>query len=304
MRGEQESNCLSFIRQAVFCKEGHPVENPFTHKTYLDVSDDEFKKDRIWLVNSECHKSYFGLTENDREEFESILRTAKPNSDLSRFPDFVFENGFIEHFQITSSHTNRKGSVHQKEESEFISKVESETEKIKQEWSETPSFDEVRSKSWAHTNPAHTHEFLVDSFKHCWEHHLESYSKYAGSKEISIFMIEYPEFALSMCEDVYHGWINGMSHGDMRGQEKFRCYRLSRDKQLLNYIYQFKDDIKYVIFINLESFEVIRLENIPYLLKLMPWDYLIAPMLVHTVSTLHNITIPWIGEEGEKDEQT
>ncbi len=304
MRGDQELKCLNILKKAIFCKDGQPMENPYTHKTYLDMSDNEFKKNRIGLVNSECHKFYFGLTENDREEFESILRIVKPNPDLSKFPDFVFANGFIEHFQITSSQTNRKGSVHKKEESIFISKVESETEKLMQEWNEKPSFNEVRSKSWVHTNPVHTYEFLVDSFKSNWEHHLESYKKYTDSKEISIFMIEYSEVALSMCEDVYHDWINGMSHGDMRGQEKFNCYRLSRNKRLLDYIYQFKDVIKYVIFINCERFEVIRLENIPYLLKLMPWDYLIASMPVKTVSTLSSITVSRICEEGEKDEQT
>lgn len=304
MRGEKEFKCIDLIRQAVFCKDGHPMENPFSHKTYLDVSNDEFKKDRIWFVNSECHKSYFGLTENDREEFENILWTAKPNSDLSKFPDFIFENGFIEHFQITSSRTNRKGSVHQKEESVFRSKVESETKKIKQEWNETPSFDEVRSKSWGHPNPEHSYEFLIDSFKSNWEHHMESYKKYTESKQIGIFMVEYPEVALAMCEDVYHDWINGMSHGDMRRQEHFNEYRLSRDKQLLNYIHQFKDDIKYVIFLNIERLEVICTENIPFLLKLMPWNYLILPMLVQNVSTLHNISVLWDSEKGGEDEQT
>lgn len=302
MRGDQELKCLNIIKEAIFCKDGHPMENPFTHKTYLDVSNDEFKKKKIWFVNSDCYNSYFGLLESDRKEFEYIVFSSKPNSNLSLFPDFVFDNGFIEHFQITSSKTNRKGSVHKKEESAFVSKVKSETEKIKQEWNETPSFDEVCSKSWVHTNPVHTYEFLVDSFKNNWEHHLESCKKYTGSKEVGIFMIEYSEVALSMYENVYHDWINGMSKGDMRGQEKFHCYRLSRDKQLLNYIYQFRDNIKYVIFINCERFEVIRLENIPYLLKLMPWDYLIVPMCVNNVASLHNITIPGVNEKGEKNE--
>lgn len=304
MRDDQELKCLNILKEAIFCKNGHPMENPFTHKTYLDVSDDEFKDERIWFINSDCHKSYFGLLESDRAEFEYIIRSSKSNPNLSLFPDFVFENGFIEHFQITSSKTNRKGSVHKREESIFKSKIESESEKIMQEWNETPSFDEVRSKSWIHPNPVHTYEFLIDSFKSNWERHLESCKKYTGSKEIGIFMIEYSEVALSMCENIYHEWINGMSHGDMRGQEKFDYYRLSRDKRLLNYIYQFRDDIKYVIFINCERFEVIRLESIPYLLKLIPWDYLIAPMLVQNFSMLYNKTVQWMDEEGDKDDQT
>ena len=51
-------------------------------------------------------------------------------------------------------------------------------------------------------------------------------------------MIEYDESALGMIECVYTDWINGMSQGDMRKQEDFKNYRLSRDKKILNYIYQ------------------------------------------------------------------
>lgn len=305
MRGDCELSCLNAVKDMVFCKNGQPMQNPFTHKTYLDVSTDEFKKDRIWLVNSDCHKSYFGLLENDREEFESVLKVAQPNPDASRFPDFIFENGFIEHFQVTSSAVTKKGAKHTKKENEFRRKVDADTEKLKEEWNETPSFDAVRSKSWAFTNPTHSYEFLVDSFKHNWEHHMGSYAKYTGSKQIGMFMIEYPEFALEMRENVYQDWIDGMSQGDMREQEKFKEYRLSRDKNLLQYIYQFKDEIQYVVFLNHMRIEVIRAENIPHLIKLLPWDYVIYPLMVNTVASVYNISVPVDPkQEGEIDDKT
>lgn len=243
--------------------------------------------------------------ETDRNEFEQILRKAEPNQKLSSFPDLVFANGFIEHFQVTSSAVTRKGSNHAKKESEFNHRVEDETKKIEDEWNQTPSFDEVRSKSWAFTNPTHSHDFLITSFKSNWEHHMDSYRKYNGAKEVGIFMVEYPEFALTMSENVYCDWINGMAQGDMRGQEKFKEYRLSRDKKLLEYIYQFREQIKYVIFVNRVRHEVIRTENIPYLLKLMPWDFVIYPLVVTTVSTVKNISVPAnLGQGGEQDDQT
>lgn len=305
MRGDCELRCLNAVKNMVFYRNGQPMQNPFTHKTYLDVSTDEFKKDRIWLVNSDCCKSYFGLLENDREEFESVLRVAQPNPDASRFPDFIFENGFIEHFQVTSSAVTKKGAKHTKKENEFRRKVDADTKKLKAEWNETPSFDAVRSKSWAFTNPTHSYEFLADSFKHNWEHHMGSYGKYIGSRQIGMFMIEYPEFALAMCENVYQNWIDGMSQGDMREQEKFKEYRLSRDKKLLQYVYQFKDKIKYVIFLNCKRIEVIRTENIPYLIKLLPWDYVIYPFMVNTVASVYNISVPVDPkQEGEIDDKT
>lgn len=305
MRGDQELKCLNIVKEAIFCKNGHPMENPFTHKTYLDVSDEEFKAERTWFVNSDCHKSYFGLLKRDRAEFENIIRTAKANHDANDFPDFVFDNGFIEHFQITSSKTNKKGSAHKKEESEYERKVESEIKEIMQEGNEAPNHDEGCSKTWEFSQPTHSYEFLFQSFKNNLEHHLKSYNKYTGSKEIGIFMIEYSEFALSMFANIKHDCINGMSHGDMPEHEKFFCYRLSRDKRLLNYIYEFKDIIKYVIFINCDGFEVIRLENIPCLLKLLPWDYSIVPNnFIDSTSLIYMGAINVNTKKEEKDERT
>ncbi len=306
MRGECELKCLNAVKDMVFCKNGQPMQNPLTHKTYLDVSNDEFKKDRIWLVNPECRKSYFGLVENDRKEFESVLRTVQPNPVDSHFPDFIFENGFIEHFQVTSSVVTKKGATHTKKENEFRRKVDTATERLKAEWSETPSFEAVRSKSWKFANPSYTYDLLVNSFKHNWEHHMESYEKYTGSKQIGIFMVEYPEIALTMYENVYQGWINGMSNGDMREQELWSEYRISRDKYLLQYVYQFRESIKYVIFRNYARVEVICTENIPYLLKLLPWEYLIGPLQqVTTVASVYSIDVPAaLKQEGETDDKT
>lgn len=300
MRGEKEQECLELVKKAIFTNDGQPIYHIFTGKMYLEVSDEEFEKEQIWFVNSKCQKSYFGLLEEDRKEIEQILRIAQPNQNLNDFPDFIFERGFIEHFQVSSSRTTRKGAEHTKRMRCFTDKVNKDIEEIEKTWNEIPSFDKVRSNHWIIQNPEHNHEYLIKSFKRNWEKHLESLRKYTGNVEIGIFMIEYPEFALSMCENIYEDWINGMSQGDMREQEKFYCYRLSRDKQLLNFMYQNKKYIKYVIFVYYKGFEIIRLDNIPYLLKLLPWDYLVYPLTVNLTSSLYNISIPKNIEKKEK----
>lgn len=144
----------------------------------------------------------------------------------------------------------------------------------------------LRSTSWTFEYGAHSYEDLKKSFQDSWEKHLQSLEKYNGTKEIGIFMIEYDESALGMIECVYTDWIIGMSQGDMRKQEDFKNYRLSRDKKILNYIYQFKDKIRYVIYVYRDGFEIIRTDNIPYFLKLMPWDYMIYPMIVQERQTM------------------
>ena len=141
-------------------------------------------------------------------------------------------------------------------------------------------------------NPEHNHTFLIKSFEQNWTNHINSLHNYTGKKDVGIFLIEYSDYALSMVENVYEGWIDGMSQGDMREQEEFHCYRLTRDKVLLDFIYKYRDEIKYVIFVYQDGFEIIRLVNIPYLLKLIPWEYIIYPMTVKNVSSLYNVSAP------------
>ena len=88
----------------------------------------------------------------------------------------------------------------------------------------------------------------------------------------------------------------------MREPENFKGYRLSRDKELLKFMYDYKEQIKYVIFVSYYDIEIICLNKIQYLLKLMPWEYLIRPMIVNTISTLYNISIPVKQENEGKDE--
>lgn len=303
MRGEKEESCFNKVKNALFFSNGKPICNFLNGCSYCDVDTESFAKEYLFYCNSYFQQNYFGLLEDERIEFANIIRTAKPNPSSSEFPDFIFDNGFIEHFQITSSQVTRKGATHTRIESNFKCRVNVDAKKIKEEWEETPSFDKIRSKEWVFQNPVHSHSFLIDSFKKNWEHHLMSREKYSGNKKIGIFMIEYPEVALAMCENVYGNWIDGMAHGDMRDQENFNEYRLSRDKELLKYIYDYKSVIKYVVFMNPVRCEVIRTEKILYLLNLMPWEYLIYPMQVYTVSTMSNITMRDPFEKGDGEDE-
>lgn len=303
MRGEQEKRCLSFVKNKMFYKIGQMEQGSVIYWTDNDVANEELKNSKIWRVDSACYQSYFGLLEQDRNEFENILRKVQENPEASSFPDFIFEDGFIEHFQITSSYEGKKGSVHTKKEREFFSIVEKETKAIENEWKENPCLNQVRSKTWAFTNPEHSYDLLSKSFRKNWEHHLASFRKYMDSiqsKKVAIFMIEYPEYALAMYENIYCDWITGMAQGDMRKPEEFYEYRLSRDKELLEYVYQFKNEIKYVIFVNKNRFEVICTENIPYLIKLLSCDYVICPLYCAThIASVYSISVPTNSKENE-----
>ena len=58
------------------------------------------------------------------------------------------------------------------------------------------------------------------------------------------------------------------------------------------------DKIKYVIFVYGEKCEVIKLENIPYILGLIPWNYVIASkMNTMLISSTYKIPNVVIGDE-------
>lgn len=247
----------------------------------------------IKSLNSEGSlKKYFGLLKEDIDEINNILKNTKNNEKLSEFPDFIFENGFIEHFQITSSKTNKHGAKQLEEVSLFKNKVEKETKRFKEECNDNLDCNKIRSKHWAMKYPKHSYKYLCNSFKKNWENHIESLNRYTGNKDIGIFMLEYKDQALEMYENVYADWIDGMTTGDFKEPEIVKTYRLTRDKKLLKYIYSFKQYIKYVIFVYGKECEIIKSESIPYLLKLMPWDYVIAPhMGTILIASTHGVNI-------------
>lgn len=262
MRGENEQKCLNIVRNNCSSKESL--------------------------------KKYFGLFQEDIEEIDDILRSAKPNDKDNQtvFPDFVFENGFIEHFQITSSKTNKKGAEHLKKLSLFKNEVEKEAKRFKEDCNTNSDSNKIRSKHLAMKYPEHNYEYLCESFKKNWENHIASYNKYMGNKNIGIFMIEYTDNALEMYENVYNDWVDFMTNGDLREPENVKTYRLTRDKALLNYIYSFKENMKYVMFVYEKECEIIKLENIPYLLKILPWDYVIAPYMGTTLfSSIYSLNV-------------
>ena len=49
-------------------------------------------------------------------------------------------------------------------------------------------------------------------------------------------------------------------------------YRLIYDKDILQYIYQFKDCLEYVIFTSIERLDIIRISLIPKILERIPKD--------------------------------
>lgn len=247
MRGDQELKCLNFARNKLFS--GNINQNYF----------------------------YFGLSKDDCSRFEEAFRSAGPNENSSEFPDFKFKGGFIEHFQVTSSATDRKGAKHKKEENAFHETIEKQIAEIETDLNNAPCFGVVKSKSRCHSYPAHSYGDFKKSFKNTWNKHIESLKKYSGEKNNGIFLIEYNERILMMSENTLSDVKEGILYGDLMCQPKPFYYRLSRDKIMLDFMYEFKDLMKFVVYVCHDGVEIIKLENIPELKKLLPRGLAIAP---------------------------
>ena len=101
MRGEQETNCLTRVKQN--------------------------------LGRNSVH--YFC---SDPQKIIRILKSARPNPAQSNFPDFLFENGFIEHFQITASRETRKGAEHRQRQAQFCKEAEQRFQRMGRELNDDP----------------------------------------------------------------------------------------------------------------------------------------------------------------------
>lgn len=305
MRGEKERKCFEYMCSILF------TSKPFQGKNVYSVSDDEFLKCPYVYEAHGRGNIFFGMTQEEIRNFENVFRCARPNPNLNDFPDFVSDKGIIEHFQVTSSQIKRKGgSEHQRKHAEFQKQVDAEESAWKEKMQQSPSPYEVQSMKHGFQYPKHSYQDFIKSFKKNWEHHVSRIDAYKGHKDITIFMVEYLDGALHMCENFTVSDLKKDAFwGDMLRQEKYAYYRLSLDKELLNYIYTFKNKVDYVVLVtDMAAPEVIQIDTIPDLMKLNPNGFTIAsPGVIGELQCLYGMSIPIAAtssEEDGQDEQT
>lgn len=253
----------------------------------------------IERIKKECNKwCCYGVSCEDMELLQNVMINVTPNPESSKFPDYIFDGGFIEHFQITSSKTNRKGSVHQKAYSDYRKRTDEEIRNIQSNTFYSP--DAVQEYHWSFPQPDHSYDSLKKSLERVWKEHINSLERYKGEKEIGVFVIEYPEYALAMCENI-SDIKTGLRFDDLCEQHKFNEYRLSRDKKMLDFLYQYRNKITFVIYASYNRIEIIKIENIPEMKKLIPWQYVVCPLYVHNREFLYGISIPRNTQNDKED---
>ena len=213
-RGEKEQLCLDSVRKILRTK---------NCKNYLD---------------------------EDAVIIENIL-TAQENEQANNFPDFICQNGFIEHFQVSASGETKKGFLYKQEESCFERQSNESIDNKKVEYLNSifKSNTLITYESTLQYDK-NRYENYVKCFKKNFESHIDSLKKYDGSKDNGAFLIEQVDGNLFVDEAA-----------------PYMPYSLSIDKKLLQYVYQYRDFLTYVLFTNGERCEIIKLSLIPKILS-------------------------------------
>ena len=207
-----------------------------------------------------CH----GVTNSEWEEFRQLLLSLKPNDSESKteFPDFISENGFIEHFHVTSGKSSRKGYDITKAESKMQQSHEDFMNTVPENLPKDNNSDIIFSQH--HTSFWRENDSITNfhkSFKDCWEDHINHLHDYTGNKHISCFMVSSDDdFAVQ--EHIANK--NGVLFGNLARTGRIN-FCLSYARELLDYIYSYQKEIDYVVYYNIfsENVEVIKVSNIP-----------------------------------------
>ena len=220
---------------------------------------DQIKKDLQGILpfwqRMECPLS----TQN--QVVRQAILTAIPNPQSSSFPDFLFDGGYIEHFQVTAAKENKKGSALKKDESIFEKECQESFRQLENELERSTQREMIVKKPQM-TFTENSYDNFVSSFKKNWKHHIESLEKYTGEKRIGIFLVENSGATFRQMKD---------------GRYLGNLYFLHLDKILLPFIYEFRDQIQFTIFKNAQFYEIIETDEIPKLLKTIPQGLYFEP---------------------------
>lgn len=184
---------------------------------------------------------------SDYLTMESILGSARQNEKHSEFPDFFFDGGIIEHFEVTASDETRKGSQYKVDDAYCQREKEKHFKHLDKEFMESPHHPgTTTTQTVEDTHECFSYESFAKSFKRNAEHHLKSLKNSEYVNQVVVFLIEQESASLGI-------YVNNIFD---------RFYKLSEDKKLLQYIKETLTDVNYIIFNATDAYEVIDLSKI------------------------------------------
>lgn len=214
---------------------------------------------RKHLDGGSCH----GLSNDEFQKIRNLILDVNPTDTPHKtaFPDFISYMGFIEHFAVSSGECYQNGGYkNQASKSKLIKRQKDFMDSISQQANKTGQIT-IASKLHAFERWHESLGSFENVFITHWQDHIESLHQYGGIKHISCFMIESDDIIA-----VHESPLDAqkLCYGDLVSERKH--FSLAYDIRLLDFIYGYKDEIDYVIYVNEYGYvEVIKTSNIPFL---------------------------------------
>ena len=239
------------------------------------MKKDEFKCLK-YVIGAFYHLGNATIVFSNTDENNLIkqLKSAIPNTNPSEFPDFLSEDVLLEHFSITASKENRKGSSFKVKESIVNNKIQNETNKFQETVEKLPiTSNVVRVKNIKNIYTDFSYDNFLKSLNKNLAQHIESLKKYNNNDRKVIFLIELQDAPLHICR-------NGIF---------LRFYELNRDKNALEILKVYIDLIDIVIFRASDRIEMIDISKFDSLYENSAIEKDIRGGRLITINSLINI---------------
>lgn len=269
-----EVECLECLRSKLFTK-GVSALYPDTYRCPLYkgcAPNDEFRRRNYYGVeryhNAFDDKGDYGPA----YDLERLISSAVPQSNGTVFPDFISDTGgFIECFCVTASKDSNKGSADKIAEAK-VDKLFKEFEDSINEM--PPPQLTTRELAVECQVPSASHEWLLQSFKKHWNHHVDSMRR-SGLDSVypKVFMVYADAPSLYRCQEAIATPNGNTMYCGLISDEEFRKapYSVVHDRALLEWLVGNNAGVDFLIYISSPNqIDIIQLNNIPLFLDRVP----------------------------------
>jgi hypothetical protein len=205
------------------------------------------------LKNAILGKSNMSIYANcDLKALSQYIFAAESNINSNMFPDFVFDGGGIEHFELTSSKETRKGSEFKIEENSNKKSREDFYKRTQEEFVSSEHIPgTVSTSNYEEIYESFTYEDFLKSLEKNVTNHVASLEKLQYQEKIVVFLMEQQTARL---------WLD-------EGIIPIRFYELHQDKIALEKIKQSCRNVDYLVYFVCDSIEIIDLHKIDDLIS-------------------------------------
>lgn len=247
------------------------------HKEDQDIREQKVKERVHDFLMRRDLNYFYGFSAEDVERLVEAFSSLAQN-DGTTFPDFYSSTSCVELFSISSSISDeRKGSAQMKQGSELRAKIARDDEKA------ASSYD-FKRRTYTCTHPEHSYEALTNNLRNLVAKHVRSKRECGKWFDTSVFVIDLNEFDLScMFRPLELVDLDGLRIGDLEpvyaNGKPYGLYRLSRDRENLEWLAQHVNDVDYIVFCSLNVIEAINLHHVREIVEFLPWKLVAAANL-------------------------